>query len=59
MVLEPDLEAWLTLSLAPGLTNDAQNSRVAQTLSGFMPVVLALMPPEFDSVQSSIWWYPH
>jgi membrane protein required for colicin V production len=43
----------------PGLTNDAQNSRVAQTLSGFMPVVLALMPPEFDSVQSSIWWYPH
>ena len=43
----------------PGLTEDAYNSRVAQTFGGFMPVVLALMPPEFDAVQTAVWWYPH
>jgi membrane protein required for colicin V production len=42
----------------PGLTQDAYNSRVAQTFGGFMPVVLALMPPEFDAVQTNVWWYP-
>jgi membrane protein required for colicin V production len=41
----------------PGLTQDAQNSRVAQTFGGFMPVVLTLMPPEFHSVQGAVWRY--
>lgn len=43
----------------PGLTEDARNSRVAQTFGGFMPVVLTLMPPEFDGAQTSIRLYPH
>jgi membrane protein required for colicin V production len=43
----------------PGLTQDAYNSRVAQTFGGFMPVVLTLMPSEFDAVRTAVWWYPH
>jgi membrane protein required for colicin V production len=41
----------------PGLTQDAQNSRVAQTFGGFMPVVLTLMPPEFDAARVPMSWY--
>ena len=41
----------------PGLTEDARNSRVIQTFDGFMPVVLILMPPEFDAVGTTAWWY--
>ena len=43
----------------PGLTEYARDSRVVQTFGGFMPVVLILMPPEFDAVQTSAWLYPH
>jgi membrane protein required for colicin V production len=42
----------------PGLTQDAQNSRVAQTFGGFMPIVLTLMPSEFDTVRTAVSWYP-
>lgn len=41
----------------PGLTEDARNSRVAQTFGGFMPVVLTLMPPEFQAARTTMSWY--
>jgi membrane protein required for colicin V production len=38
----------VTVFPVPGLSEALQTSRVAQQLSGFVPVVLAFLPPEFQ-----------
>ena len=38
----------VTVFPVPGLSDAVQTSQVAQQLSGFVPVVLAFLPPEFQ-----------
>ena len=48
--------AVATIFPVQGLSEDIRNSQVAQWLSGFVPVVLAMLPPEFQDFRQRMTW---
>jgi membrane protein required for colicin V production len=50
------LLAVATVFPVQGLAEDVRKSQVAQWLSGFVPVVLAMLPPEFQDFRERMTW---